>query len=133
MNKTNISVSAIIVRPSDNKTFVTERSLNKEFSPGKWETVGGKVERGETVEEALKREVKEELGVEIKAHRYFGEYQWGTRTFKAFVIELKEEPVPNKEDFEDWGWFTKEEIEKMDFAINCRDKVLDCLNKCIIN
>jgi 8-oxo-dGTP diphosphatase len=121
------SVSAIIIRSSDNKTFVTKRSLNKEISPGKWETVGGKVETGENIEQALAREVKEELNVEIKTYQYFGDYQWGTWIFKVFVIELKSEPEPNKDDFEDWGWFTKEEIEKMDFAINCRDKVLDYL------
>lgn len=124
-----VSVSAIIIRAKDNKVFVTKRSNDKKFSPGKWETVGGNVEVGETLEEALKREIREEINTEIKNFYYFKDYQWNERIFKTFVVELEKEPIPNKEDFEDWGWFSKEEVEKMDFAINCKERIIDYYNK----
>jgi len=39
------SVSAIIVRKKDNKVFIGRRKEDKEFSPGLWETIGGRIER----------------------------------------------------------------------------------------
>jgi len=123
------SISAIIIRQANDKVFVTKRSKDKKYSPGKWETVGGNVESGETLEQALKREIKEELDVDIKSFKPFGEYKWSdehlTRVFKAFIVELVQEPQPNRYDFAEWGWFSKDEIEKMDFAINCKEKILD--------
>jgi len=124
-----ISSSAIIIRKSDNKVFIARRSLNKEFSPGKWETIGGRAEKGESPEECLKREVKEELNVEIKTFKPFKDYYYKGRVFKTFIVELDKEPSPNKTDFEDWGWFSKEEIEKMDFAINCKERIIDYYNQ----
>lgn len=122
------SSSAIIIRSEDDKVFVTKRSLDKKYSPGKWETVGGRVRSKETNEEGLKREVKEEINVGIKSFEFFGDYYYDDRTFKTFIVELDGEPSPNKKDFDDWGWFGKNEIEKMNFAANCKDRILDYFN-----
>ncbi len=63
--KTIKVVAAIIVDSLDNpsKIFITQRAKG-EFK-GLWEFPGGKVEANETLEEALKREIMEELGVDI--------------------------------------------------------------------
>lgn len=124
----NISVSAIIVREKNNKVFIARRKENKEFSPGLWETVGGRVEKGESIEEALKREVTEELNVSIKKFEYFRDYEYYDRIFKTFIVELEKEPAPNEPDFEEWGWFSKEEIEERNFAADCKERILDYFN-----
>lgn len=49
---------------SKGRLYLQRRSMNKDIQPGKWDTaVGGHVDHGETIEEALCREVREELGI----------------------------------------------------------------------
>ena len=50
---------------SRGELYLQRRPLWKEIQPGKWDTaVGGHVDYGETIEEALRREVREEIGLE---------------------------------------------------------------------
>ncbi len=58
-----INVVAAVIK-MDNKIFATQRGYG-EFKGG-WEFPGGKIESGETPQEALVREIKEELGATIK-------------------------------------------------------------------
>ena len=55
-------VAAIIIK--DGKYFIAQRNRNKHMGLS-WEFPGGKVEKGETFEIALKREIKEELNIDI--------------------------------------------------------------------
>ena len=49
---------------SEGRIYLQQRPLWKDIQPGKWDTaVGGHVDYGETIEEALSREVHEELGI----------------------------------------------------------------------
>ena len=62
-----IKVVAAVIK-KQNKVFVTQRGYG-EFKDG-WEFPGGKIEQGETPQEALKREIKEELDAEIEAAKW---------------------------------------------------------------
>ena len=64
MKITNV-VAAIINK--DNLFFIAQRNKNKHMGL-KWEFPGGKVELGETLEEALIREIKEELNIKINVN-----------------------------------------------------------------
>lgn len=58
-----LDVSCAIIQ-LDNKVLIAKRG-KKMSMPGKWEFPGGKIEKGETAEDSLKREILEELGVSI--------------------------------------------------------------------
>ena len=59
-----ISVSAGILVNNTNQILLSQRTADKIF-PGQWEFPGGKIESSETAHEALIRELKEELGIDI--------------------------------------------------------------------
>lgn len=63
-------VAALIWK--DKKFMICQRSSNKTRA-FEWEFVGGKVEKGETLEQALIRECREEIGVEIKVEDVYTE------------------------------------------------------------
>ena len=69
----NIEVVAAIFR-KENTIFATEKGYG-EFK-GYWEVPGGKVEPGESLEEALRREIREELQVEIHIEEKFTELDY---------------------------------------------------------
>ena len=69
----NLEVVAAIFR-KENTIFATEKGYG-EFK-GYWEVPGGKVEPGESLEEALRREIREELQVEIHIEEKFTELDY---------------------------------------------------------
>ncbi|MBR1853786.1 MAG: (deoxy)nucleoside triphosphate pyrophosphohydrolase [Lachnospiraceae bacterium] len=70
-------VGAIIVK--DGRIFATKRGYG-EFEGG-WEFPGGKVEPDETPEEAIVREIREELATEIEVDSYFDTVEYDYETF----------------------------------------------------
>ncbi len=60
-----VYASACILVDADGRVLISERPWQKAVYPQYWEFPGGKLEAGETPEQCIKREVKEELGVEL--------------------------------------------------------------------
>lgn len=80
--KTIQVVAAIIVH--DGLIFATQRGYGewKDY----WEFPGGKIESGESPEEALKREIQEELATEINVDRYYTTIEWD---YPAFHLTMR--------------------------------------------
>lgn len=60
----HLSVLGVVSRP-DGKFLITQRAFDKEWAPGWWEVSGGAVQAGESSKEAVRREVKEETGLDV--------------------------------------------------------------------
>lgn len=73
-----VEVVAAIIR-KDKRIFVAERGYG-EFA-GQYELPGGKVETGETPEQAIVREIKEELATDIQVDRYVTTVEYDYPTF----------------------------------------------------
>jgi 8-oxo-dGTP diphosphatase len=65
-------IAALIWSPTIEKYLILHRSEQKDFAPGAWECVTGRVDQGEGFEDALRREVYEELGVEVFIEHILG-------------------------------------------------------------
>ena len=114
MLKTIEVVAAIIIK--DNKIFATQRGYG-EFKGG-WEFPGGKVEAGESLENALVREIKEELDADIKVRELFEtvEYDYPNfhLTMHCFICDLLSEDLVLREH-DDARWLGKDELDSVDW------------------
>ena len=113
MKKVNV-VAAIIKQ--DNKIFATQRGYGN--FKGFWEFPGGKIETGETPEEALIREIKEELNVEIIVGDHIGTVEYDYPDFhlsmQCFMAEIKAgEMVLNEHSAA--KWLTKETLDSVEW------------------
>lgn len=110
-----INVVAAIIK-QDDKIFATQRGYG-EFKGG-WEFPGGKIEAGETPEEALIREIKEELNVEIAVGEHIGTVEYDYPTFhlsmQCFMAEIKAGELFLNEH-ESAKWLTRDTMDSVNW------------------
>jgi len=117
MNRPRVSTGAIIEK--DGKFLIGKR--NKEPYKGDWTFPGGKIEGGETAEEAIVREVKEEMGVDFEITEFLG-YLDEIHTEKGpclslwFKGNIKGELKPDIGEISEIKWKSIEEIKKIKLA-----------------
>jgi mutator protein MutT len=70
----NVAVEGVIIR--DRKILITRRSFERPHAPGEWEILTGRVDQGESFEEALKREIMEEVGLEVEILQPFNTFHF---------------------------------------------------------
>jgi len=68
----NAGIAAVIWSASTSQYLLLRRSEEKDFGPGVWECVTGRVEQGEGFEDSLDREVREELGIDVQVDTILG-------------------------------------------------------------
>lgn len=95
-----------------------------------WEFVGGKVEPGETKEQALIRECQEELGVTLSVGKVFMDviHEYPDLTVHLTVFEaVITDGVPQKLEHNDIKWITTSEISNYEFC-PADEKILEKIN-----
>ena len=106
-----IEVVAAIIH-KDGRIFATQRGYGdwKDW----WEFPGGKMEAGETPEEALKREIREELSTEIQLDKLFCTVEWDYPKFHltmhCYLCSLLTEAL-HLNEHEAARWLPKEELD----------------------
>ena len=108
-----IEVVAAIIR-KEGRIFATQRGYG-EFKDW-WEFPGGKIEAGETPEEALKREIREELSTEIKVDVFLCTVEYDYPQFHlkmhCFLCSLLTEAL-HLNEHEAARWLRKDELENV--------------------
>lgn len=111
----NIEVVAAIIRKED-KVFATQRGYGewKDW----WEFPGGKMKPGESPQDALKREILEELSTEIKVNEYFCtveyDYPQFHLTMHCYLCSLITEAL-NLNEHEAARWLAKCELDSVNW------------------
>lgn len=110
---------AAVIEREDRRLLIGQRR-SKDTSPLKWEFPGGKAEQGETPENALARELREELGVTLRTaieigrrqHKYAGSDE--VLDIRFYAVAIAEQEIAPK-TFERVIWVLPRELGDYDF------------------
>ena len=110
-----IKVVAAIIK-SEDKILATKRGYGEFINM--WEFPGGKIEPGETKKQALVREIKEELNIEINVDKFAIDIEYQYPNFylfmSCFMCSIKEGSIELLEH-NDGKWITKEELNTLNW------------------
>ena len=115
--KKRIVVSALIL--DSNRLFVQKRSATRKLFPNGWDVVGGHLETGETILQALEREITEETGWSLRqilGHVLSFDWEAGGEEKREFAFLLTvsgdlNKPKLEKEKHSSYLWIKESEIE----------------------
>jgi len=120
-----LSPAIIVLIERDNQLLLAR---SRRFATPMYSVLAGFVEPGESLEEAVVREVREEVGLSLKDIRYFGSQPWPfphslmvgfTATYASGEISLDETEI------EDAGWFSVENLPPIPGKISIARKLID--------
>jgi len=134
--KIRLGCSAVIIDEAHEKVLLTKRADN-----GQWCLPSGGVEPGESVEETIMREVREETGLTVRVLRLTGVYSdpdwlvvYNDDTAVQIVALNFEAEITGGEpglsdETSDWGYFSLEEMDSLTILLNHRQRVEDAFIK----
>ena len=120
-----VTPAVIVAIEKDGKLLLAR---NANFPPTRYSIIAGFVEPGESFEDAVRREVKEEVSIEVKDIKYFGSQPWPFPhsimvgfTAKWASGELK----PDGREILDAGWFSADEMPDLPPGVSIARKLID--------
>lgn len=117
---------AVIVAVTKGDKLLLAR--NRNFVSGFYSVLAGFVEAGETLEECIKREIREEAGIEVKNIKYFGSQPWPfpNSLMLAFTAEHESGELQiDGNELAEAGWFSVEEIPNIPGKLSISRKLID--------
>ncbi|MBI3316904.1 MAG: (deoxy)nucleoside triphosphate pyrophosphohydrolase [Candidatus Omnitrophica bacterium] len=113
-----IEVGCALIR-DQGKILIAQRKPG-DFLSGYWEFPGGKCEEGESLESCLRREVFEELGIEIRPERFLFTkiYPYSDRVvlLNFFLCHVISKVWLHKRDCWDYRWVTRQDLSQFLFV-----------------
>ena len=116
----HIKVAAGVIYDNDGKVLVCRRGYGKNpDTDGRWEFPGGKLEEGETPREALVRELREELDIEVAPSRLIAiiEHTYPTFTVQLHFIACRLiSGTPLLKEHSEMAWMPPADLPTLDFC-----------------
>ena len=112
-----IQVAVAVIINEDDQIFISRRSA-EQHQGNKWEFPGGKVKQNEDVEDALRREIKEELGIDIQSQTHLLDitHEYESKTVKLEVFEIREWlGEPSGLEGQPTRWIKRDELNDVEF------------------
>ena len=106
-------VTAAVIADAEGEKFLLTKRPPKGLLGGLWEYPGGKQEPGESLEDCMRREIREKLGVPVSVGQAFGVYKHAYTHFKvtlhAFLCTITE-GIPQPLAASELGWFSRDAL-----------------------
>ena len=109
---------AVIVN-KDNKILLLKRGEGAPWMPNKWALVGGGIEKGETPQQAVEREIEEETGLELKKFtKSFSIERHADSIEHIFACRYEGEPtdITLNDENSNYGWYDVSEMEYLEIV-----------------
>lgn len=110
----------VVVFDEQNRRLILRRSASSKGNPGKWDFPGGKVNPGEALDEAAKREVLEETGLEVEIGRVLGAAESESPTNRVAYLILEGRTMSGEvqlsEEHEEYAWVEPGKLAGMDLV-----------------
>lgn len=102
-----------IIRRKDGRILIVKRSALDDHLPGVWETVGGGMDEESSPQEALKREIREETGLDANIAEPFNVFTFRKQTgeFKigiTFLCDVEDDTVVLSDEHSEYRWIEPE-------------------------
>ncbi|WP_314589485.1 8-oxo-dGTP diphosphatase MutT [Paenibacillus terrigena] len=113
-----IDVAAAIIENEASSILIARRKAGKSQA-GLWEFPGGKIEPGESIEACIRRELMEELQIEVAIESYFGTHEHPYETANVRLIAYKVAYLRGDIrliDHDAYNWVRREELAEIAFA-----------------
>jgi ADP-ribose pyrophosphatase YjhB (NUDIX family) len=121
-----LAASGIIIQ--NHKILLLQRSNYTQHFPKYWGCPGGRAEKGETAEENVIREVKEECNLDFIPTKIIKTGIWQDRKYYRFLGNWSGEISIQEEEVIDYNWFTFDEARQLNLSFDYRE-VIEILNK----
>ena len=122
----------IILIANNGKVLLQYRDKNTRWNRDSWSEFGGQIEKGETPEKAIRRELKEELGIELTNLKFFKKYKLQRKKgiYEQFVFTASfnyslESLKKRQKEGKDLALFTHEELKNLKMADYTREILKD--------
>lgn len=117
-----------IIRDADGKMLVLKRSSADDHKPGVWETVGGGMDREETPQQALAREIAEETGLTVEVREPFNVFTFkkDTGEFKVgitFLCDYAGGDVTLSDEHTEYRWISPESFAELDSVPSLHEEI----------
>jgi NAD+ diphosphatase len=108
----HIEPAIIVLVTHGNKCLLGRKA---EWPTYAYSTLAGFVEPGETIEEAVKREILEESNIHVNNVQYFGSQPWPfpASLMLAFTADAENTDIKVDDELEDVQWFTRKQLQEM--------------------
>lgn len=106
----SVSAAGIVIDTTGQRVLLTQRRDN-----GRWEPPGGVLELGETIEDAVIREVEEETGARVEVERLTGVYKNMRQGIVAVVFRcrLLSEPLSHTDEATSVAWHDLDDVPSL--------------------
>ncbi len=127
-NSTHLVVGAAVTINESGEILIAQRRAT-DSQAGLWEFPGGKKEQGETIQECIKRELKEELNIDIKVGELLKivEHDYANFTIELYTYFAKiTGGKPSAIECADFAWVSKNDLKNYSFS-GADNKIVDAL------
>jgi len=124
-----VAITAVIKNQAEDKFLILKRSDQEIAFPGKWAFPGGKIEKGQTIIDTLRREVKEETGLDIADYKeYLKDYTFirpdGHNVVGlTFLVKANSDNVTISTDFTEFAWLKPEKLSNYDHIVGMAEEI----------